>query len=298
LVAGLQKINATKGSNSSKILYEKLQNFVTLVVFDEAHKAIAPTYAKTVLDMLGIDNKAFFLGLSATPGRKLYSDNDEDRKLSDFFNNNKVTMKVSGYESPIKYLVEEGYLAKANFININYGGKKILHADDFSSLSHNTDIRNALSEDDNRNIELLRVIKKEYASGSSIIVFACSVEHSRRLAVMLSFEGIKAFSLDSKYDDPISRRFKISEYSSGKVKVLINYNILTAGFDAPVTNVAIIARPTDSLVQYSQMAGRAMRGGKSKGNSNCRIYTVQDDIPAFTSVVHAFAYWDSLWMEV
>ena len=78
---------------------------------------------------------------------------------------------------------------------------------------------------------------------------------------MLSFEGIKAFSLDSKYDDPISRRFKISEYSSGKVKVLINYNILTAGFDAPVTNVAIIARPTDSLVQYSQMAGRAMRGG-------------------------------------
>jgi DNA repair protein RadD len=118
------------------------------------------------------------------------------------------------------------------------------------------------------------------------------------LSAMLAFEGIKAYSLDSRFDDPESRRFKISEYSEGRVKILINYSILTAGFDAPITNVAIIARPTDSLVQYSQMAGRAMRGVRSKGNTDCRIYTVQDDIPAFKSVIHAFEHWDELWSEV
>ena len=80
--------------------------------------------------------------------------------------------------------------------------------------------------------------------------------------------------------------------------MLVNFNILTAGFDAPITNTVVIARPTDSLVQYSQMAGRAMRGLKSKGNENCKIYTVRDDIPAFTSVVRAFKHWDSLWAEV
>jgi DNA repair protein RadD len=298
LVAGLQKLNAVRGKDTAKILYEKLQGFVTLIVFDEAHKAIAPTYAQTVTDMLGDRSEAILLGLSATPGRKLNSDNDEDMQLSNFFGNNKITMKVSGYESPIKYLVEEGYLAKAEFINIEYSGNKILHADSFSTSVQNAEIRNALSEDENRNVELLRVISDEYKNGNSMIVFACSVDHSITLSAMLAFEGIKAYSLDSRFDDPESRRFKISEYSEGRVKILINYSILTAGFDAPITNVAIIARPTDSLVQYSQMAGRAMRGVRSKGNTDCRIYTVQDDIPAFKSVIHAFEHWDELWSEV
>lgn len=298
LVAGLQKLNAAKGQDAARILYEKLQEFVTLIIFDEAHKAIAQTYAQTVIDMLGDKDDAILLGLSATPGRKLHSGTEEDIRLSNFFNNNKITMKVSGYESPIKYLVEERYLAKAEFINIEYDGNTILHADSFSADVHNIEIRTALSEDDNRNIELLRVITEEYHSGSSMIVFACSVDHSIALSAMLAFKGIKAFSLDSKFDNTDSRRFKISEYSKGNVKVLINYNILTAGFDAPITNVAIIARPTDSLVQYSQMAGRAMRGIRSKGNAVCRIYTVQDDIPAFKSVIHAFEHWDEMWSEV
>jgi len=142
------------------------------------------------------------------------------------------------------------------------------------------------------------VITDEYNSGSSIIVFACSVEHSRAIASMLAFNNIKAYSLDSKHDSDESRRFKISDYLKKNVRVIINYNILTAGFDAPNTNVAIIARPTDSLVQYSQMAGRAMRGKRSEGNLECKIYTVRDDIPAFTSVARAFTHWDKLWNEV
>ena len=77
---------------------------------------------------------------------------------------------------------------------------------------------------------------------------------------------------------------------------LINFNILTAGFDAPKTNVAIIARPTNSLVQYSQMVGRAMRGKRSNGNDECRIYTVADDIDEFRNVAAAFAHWDQLWV--
>jgi DNA repair protein RadD len=296
IVASLQKLHATRNSDL-KILYDHLRSHVTLVVFDEAHKAIAPTYKQTVIDMLGDDNKAFLLGLSATPGRNLEKDNEENRKLAVFFGEKKVTMKVAGFASPIKYLVEEGYLAKANFNMINYHGQKVVRVDQFENQSISAQIREALSEDEQRNIALINVIKDEHSKGSSIIVFSCSVEHSRALASMLAFEGIKAYSLDSNADNSESRRYKVAKYSSGKVKVLINYNILTAGFDAPITNVAIIARPTDSLVQYSQMAGRAMRGTKSGGHKECRIYTVRDDIPAFTSVLNAFSHWDQMWSE-
>ena len=51
----------------------------------------------------------------------------------------------------------------------------------------------------------------------------------------------------------------------------------------------------NSLVQYLQMAGRAMRGAKSGGNKECYIYTVMDDIPEFQSVTKAFNYWNEMW---
>lgn len=302
LVAGLQKLNNAR-VNERSILYEKLREHVSLIVFDEAHKAIAPTYATAIKDMRINENKlnAFLLGLTATPGRKLNTGqgvSHEDKRLSDFFGMNKVTMKVSGYESPIQYLNEKKYLAKTTFHTIEYKSIKIRHADEFISKKYRHEICEALSKDENRNIQIINTIKDEYNKESSIIVFASSIEHSRSLAAYLAFEGIKAYSLDSKQDDSKTRRLKISEYSDGKVRVLINYGILTAGFDAPITNVVIIARPTESLVLYSQMAGRAMRGKKSRGNDFCDIYTVRDDIPAFTSVIEAFDHWNELWEEV
>lgn len=297
LVAGLQKLKAASDSEEYKILYQQLRKYVTLIIFDEAHKVIAPTYSNIVSDMINTERDTILLGLSATPGRKLENDSDEDEKLTQFFEGKKVTMQIAGYESPIKYLVDNQYLAKANFINIEYDGSKIQLAKDFFSQKRSGEIRKALSEDECRNIRLLKVIGDEHERGSSIIVFACSVEHSRILASFLAFKGIKAHSLDSKYDNTETRRKKISDYIKGDVRVLVNFNILTAGFDAPRTSVVVIARPTDSLVQYSQMAGRAMRGVKSGGNLECKIYTVRDDIPAFRSVIQAFTHWDRLWSE-
>ena len=50
--------------------------------------------------------------------------------------------------------------------------------------------------------------------------------------------------------------------------VLFNYGVLTAGFDEPRTRCVIIGRPTTSLVLYSQMVGRAMRGAASRRQCN------------------------------
>ena len=78
--------------------------------------------------------------------------------------------------------------------------------------------------------------------------------------------------------------------------VIFNYGVLTAGFDAPRTRCVIIARPTTSLVLYSQMAGRAMRGPRAGGNSRAEIFTVVDtNLPGFGSVTEAFTNWEELW---
>ena len=72
--------------------------------------------------------------------------------------------------------------------------------------------------------------------------------------------------------------------------------MLTTGFDAPRTSAALIARPTLSLVLYSQMVGRAMRGKAAGGNSVCEIVTVVDtSLKGFDSVTDAFSNWEDVW---
>jgi superfamily II DNA or RNA helicase len=58
----------------------------------------------------------------------------------------------------------------------------------------------------------------------------------------------------------------------------------------------LIARPTKSLVPYSQMVGRAIRGRRAGGNENAEIVTVVDyDLPGFGSVADACNNWEDIW---
>ncbi|EIZ9932923.1 DEAD/DEAH box helicase [Vibrio alginolyticus] len=301
LVAGLQKLHSLGRNDAGALqfVYELLRKNTSLVIFDEAHIAIAPTYKSIVDNFLNhSENNAFLVGLSATPGRVLGDDDnliEENQRLSDFFENNKVTMKIHGYPSPLDYLVEKGYLAKAEFKQLNYDDLSLkLPGDPENARVDNSEVLKALSLNDNRNKKLLETIEAELANQSQIIVFACTVDHANELAMILAAKGIACRSIDGK-TRKVERAVAISDYRNKKINVLINFGVLTAGFDAPCTNVAIIARPTNSLVQYSQMAGRAMRGIRSGGNEHCRVYTVNDNIPEFRSVCRAFEYWDQMW---
>jgi len=80
--------------------------------------------------------------------------------------------------------------------------------------------------------------------------------------------------------------------------VICNYGVLTTGFDAPNTSATVIARPTKSLVLYSQMVGRATRGPKAGGNVTCEISTVVDiGLPGFGDLAEAFTNWEDVWNE-
>ena len=300
VVAGLQKLMALKRKDESryKLLYQELLNKVTLVVFDEAHKAVAKEYSALVEDFVGSGRlKASLIGLSATPGRSFSTDGvtDEDKALADFFGGQKVEMSVRGYLSPIDYLVTKGFLAKAEFKSLTYEQAEV-YGYSLEGLSE-SDTNKKLAENIDRNRTIRDVVVSECRAGHQVIVFANSVDHARKLSVALNLVGIRAASVDSSSDSKETRRSKIQRYKSGDIQVLTNYGVLVAGFDAPCTKVAVIAKPTTSLVEYLQMAGRAMRGAKSGGNETCTIYTVLDHIPAFNNISIGTAHWNNIWKE-
>jgi superfamily II DNA or RNA helicase len=57
--------------------------------------------------------------------------------------------------------------------------------------------------------------------------------------------------------------------------------VLTTGFDAPRTDLVLIARQVFSPVRYMQMVGRGLRGEKNGGTASCRIVTVVDNLGRF-----------------
>ena len=130
-----------------------------------------------------------------------------------------------------------------------------------------------------------------------ILVFSATADHARLLAAILKARGLTAHSVTAQTSGH-ERRNIISAYRArtDRTRVLVNYGVLTAGFDAPQTSAAVIARPTKSLVLYCQMVGLATRGVLAGGNRSAQILTVVDaGLPGFGNMAEAFYNWEDVW---
>ena len=291
LVAGAQKLYAAS-SRDVRLMRDIAEN-VAGVIFDEAHQAVAQTY-KFLTEQLATYQPPL-LGLTATPGRTSGM-NDSDYKLAEMFGNNKVTVDPRGHGDPVTYLIRRGYLADPHFNPIALDSSVAIvppeegmdyTSSDLTRIGKNETWRKTIVD---TTLEALRTSRR-------VLVFAPSVHSAKECALDVRREGVNATTILGGTPED-ERRETIARFRSGEgaPMALFNYGVLTAGFDAPLTRCAVIARPTTSLVLYSQMCGRVMRGQKSGGNSRCRIYTVVDtNLPGFGSVAEAFTNWETLW---
>lgn len=299
VVAGLPKIVRAIQAVEGISFLTKLANVTSLVVMDEAHQAIAPTYS-TVIDALfyvGRNNK--LLGLSATPGRT-WNNIDADQELARFFARRKVKLEVEGYINPIDYLTDHGYLAKVNYRQLLYEQGRLTD-NDLEAISESIDIPlnilKTLGEDELRNLKIIREVEELSNQHKRIILFSPSASSSNLLASILQARGLHAYSITS--DTESFKRKEIIDLYKTKTDetiILCNYGVLTTGFDAPQTSAAVIARPTISLVLYSQMVGRAIRGVRAGGNAEAEVVTIVDrELPGFRSVAESFNNWEDVW---
>ncbi len=300
LVAGLAKMVALDARNANTML--ALADRASLIVIDEAHQAIAPTYARILQALSSKRPDNALLGLTATPGRS-WSEIEEDKRLSDFFEGQKVVLEVDGYDDPVTFLMDQEYLARPYFHQLNAPTETSLDEADIRSMDNDPDLTDVILEkiglDAARNEAILSAIVDALTRHDRIIVFTPSVENARLLQAMLTIKSVEAVFVAGETESG-ERERRIKRYkSSGSNKiVMLNYGVLTTGFDAPRTSCAIIARPTKSLVLYSQMVGRATRGVRAGGNKEAEIITVTDpDLPGFGSVTEAFQNWEDVWHE-
>ena len=294
IVAGLNKMyNAAK---NNELFLSILADRVSLVMIDEAHQATAKTY-RFVLEQLVEKHNRKLLGLSATPGRT-WSDRKEDMELSHFFQQTKVTLDVGMH--PVEFLIKKGFIARVNMDPISHDGR--LTNDDKAKIEKSLDIPesvlNKLAKDTRRNISIISKLEELISRGHKrVIIFAASINHARDISTILSARGHRSFYVDANTPRTLRDR-KIAEYKENTEESMIicNFGVLTTGFDAPRTTAVIIARPTKSLVLYSQMVGRAIRGPRVGGSKECTVVTVTDtSLPGFNNIINAFNNWDDVW---
>ena len=296
VIAGLAKLHSY-GKERKKLW--NLGDRTSMVVFDEAHQAVATTYRDIIETVATRNPKTPLLGLSATPGRT-WENPTVDAAVAELFCGNKVMISFNG-ANPIRHLTDEGYLAEVDFSLLNVEPGLQLSTEDLAEISKTLDISDDLAtrfgEDEQRNLRIIQCLLELVETHSRILVFAASVDNALLLASVCRGMGLEADSVTGKTDSG-KRKHVIQKFkrSGGPNRILINYGVLTTGFDAPAASAALIARPTKSLVLYSQMVGRVIRGPKAGGTKHCKVVTVVDtNLPGFGDVAQAFMNWEDVW---
>ncbi|MET7400626.1 DEAD/DEAH box helicase family protein [Dactylosporangium sp. NPDC005572] len=297
VVLGLEKAVSIAKANVDFL--RQLAARSSLTVFDEAHQIIAPTYQR-VVDALTIRPDASLLGLTATPGRT-WSDISKDEQLSEFFSRQKVMLRIKGYTNPVTALIDQGYLSKPTVTTVTSQTGLHLSEQDRRALAASfdipTDIVARLAHDEQWNLQIIRIVLDLVDRHRRVLVFAASVDHCRLIAAVLSALGLDAAFVTGE-SSARHRSQVISRFKSGgrRPMILCNYGVLTTGFDAPAASAAVVARPTKSLVLYSQMVGRVIRGPKAGGTPTCEVITVVDpQLPGFGDIAEAFMNWEDVW---
>ncbi|UUV29653.1 DEAD/DEAH box helicase [Amycolatopsis roodepoortensis] len=267
-----------------------------LVIVDEAHVSVTPTYTR-ILRQLGLTHNKTerpLIGLTATPFRN-YND-DETRRLVDRYGSRRLDHGVFD-EDPYRALQKLGMLAEIEHRELA-GTTTQLDEAELAGMQlpfqHHlpTATERRLASDATRNRRIIDEIEK-LPSDWPILLFSTSVEHSKLMMAALNERGIRSAAIDSA-TPAAERRHTIESYRSGEIRVITNYGVLAQGFDAPATRAVVVARPTYSRNVYIQMIGRGLRGPENGGSRSCLILDVKDNITNYENAL-SFTGLDDLW---
>lgn len=318
---GLAKLMSITESNLK--LYERLKKDCRLIVFDEAHKAAANKTRKIVEDFMRLpenyENRSL-IGLTATPGRTT-EDSYDNNLLTNMFGGKLIhidsdilnqinygklkALNTVAEENIIKYFQERRILAKMIPEKLKYKQQfteqelqilgSALKDMGFDDKEYTEEQLTILARNKERNLAIMEKLRSLNIERMPTIVFACSVEHAKMLSAMLTLEGIHN-SLVLGEMDSMDRKNAIEVFKKrdSGVDIIINYEVLTTGFDSKNIKCVFITRPTKSIVLYSQMLGRGLRGPLMGGNEECILVDVDDNLQAFDNET-AFSHFNDYW---
>lgn len=238
-----------------------------LILIDEAHLCSASDesmYQTFFNDIRTVNPNIRFIGLTATP----YRTGEGALCKADG-----VFQKLV-YNAPIKQLMDEGFLCRVT-------NKPALHEVDTSGL-HMRYGEFVAKEVENlfggmATAEACKEILADCVGRHSIMVFCSSVKHAESVVVTMRTLVDDRCEMVEGNTSPLERAEILTGFVSQRIRILVNVDVLTTGFDAPCVDAIAILRATASPGLFAQIVGRGLRTHESK-KSGCLVLDFGENI--------------------
>ncbi len=215
-----------------------------LLVIDEAHHAVSPSYREVIDQVLAKNPKAAICGLTATPNR------GDGKGLRQVFSNlaDQITLGE---------MISSGHLVPPRTYVIDVGAQDALRkvrrtATDFDM--------NEVASILNKTLITESVISnwKAKAHDRKTIVFCSTVEHATDVCEAFNRSGVHAVLVHGELSDS-ERKACLSAFERGGAQVVVNVAVLTEGYDYTPTSCVVLLRPSSYKSTFIQMVGRGLR---------------------------------------
>ncbi|MEM1598092.1 MAG: DEAD/DEAH box helicase [Pyrobaculum sp.] len=241
--------------NSAVKYVDELMGRFGLVVFDEAHHVPAETFKEVALSL----DSPYRLALSATPER-------EDR-------NEHLIFEAVGppvYRASYKSMVSSGLVVPVEHYRI-YVKMSEEEARAYKALPSDNAIvlRNAAARSSAKIPIAVRIVSREVALGSKVLVFTQFIEQAEELYKKLREAGVAAELITSEEG---GREAALRRFSAGRSRVVVTTTVLDEGVDVPDADVAVVVSGTGSKRQMIQRVGRVVRA--TQGKRAARVYEI------------------------
>lgn len=237
-------------------LYQTLEGYLAsvepgtfdLLVVDEAHHALSPSFRKCVQHIA----PRLTLGMTATPWRS------DGSALDDIFGEplarvSLIDGMLNGFLAEVDYRI---LVDNLNWDEIPRISKKRLGIRDLNK-------RLFLPQRDDAVVSVIKDACEEVET-PRIAVFSPSIDHAHSFARTLTANGISCKPLSGV--DRVERRQNLIDFTAGRLSAVTAVDVLNEGIDVPDVNILVFMRATHSRRIFVQQLGRGLRlaPGKSK----------------------------------
>lgn len=214
------------------------------VVVDEAHRALADSYQVIIKKFCGKD-KAKLLGVTAT------ADRGDKQELG-------VLFQRIAFEYSLRPGVIDGWLVKPYVMTMpltidlrgvaRKGTANGVDVDVAQVAARLLVIMDAIA----------KAIKAKIGTGK-ILIFMPTVETSRILSDVLNANGVTSNWVCGDKKLCPDRRKRVADHQEGKYQALVNFGVLTEGYDDDAIDFICSLRATEIRSLYQQIIGRGTR---------------------------------------
>ncbi|WP_156035964.1 DEAD/DEAH box helicase family protein [Virgibacillus halodenitrificans] len=229
-------------------LHQFAPNAFDLIIIDEFHHAAAKSY-QHVIDYF---EPQFLLGLTATPER---TDGQDVFAICEGNVSYEITFIEAiqrGWLTPFTY---HGILDDIDYSSIRWLGTKY--------DQHELMVQQLQTDRAKHIYSKWKELKQTRTLG-----FCSSIQQAEFLANYFNENGAHALALTSQ-SKTYSRTESIRMLEAGELDIIFTVDLFNEGVDIPSVDTLLFARPTESLVVFTQQIGRGLR--TFAGKNSCVI---------------------------